>query len=82
MLELARRRIRGLVRFIDKIKRGIVYTDFEDALGEATDGRTARASASARTGNDSVAKARAYLRDHQDDLALQRLRRNLPVHPR
>ncbi|NED81984.1 restriction endonuclease subunit R, partial [Streptomyces sp. SID11233] len=34
LLETMRRRLRGLVRLIEKTKRGIVYTDFEDELGE------------------------------------------------
>ena len=36
MLELARRRVRALVRFVDKTKRAIVYSDFADELGEGT----------------------------------------------
>lgn len=34
MLELMRRRIRGLVKLIERSKRAIVYTDFTDELGE------------------------------------------------
>jgi hypothetical protein len=34
MLELARRRIRGLVRFLDKRKRAMVYANFRDELGD------------------------------------------------
>ena len=34
MLERARRRVRGLVRLLEKRKRAIVYTDFVDELGE------------------------------------------------
>lgn len=34
MLELVRRRIRGLVALIEKSRRAIVYTDFADELGE------------------------------------------------
>ena len=37
MLELARLRLRGLVRFVEKTGRKAIYTDFEDTLGEATD---------------------------------------------
>ena len=78
MLELARRRVRGLVRFVDSTKRAIVYSDFEDELGDSnivdlpgvlpgTNWERFRA------------KARAYLLDHEDHLALQRLRRNLQL---
>jgi type I restriction enzyme R subunit len=34
MLEYARRRVRGLVKLLDKRQRAIVYTDFTDELGE------------------------------------------------
>jgi type I restriction enzyme R subunit len=37
MLELARKRLRGLVRFLPKGKRRTVYTDFEDELAEHED---------------------------------------------
>ncbi len=75
MLELARRRIRGLVRFIEKSKRAIVYTDFEDELGDGT--IVNLTGISVGTNYERFrAKARAYLRDHEDHLALQRLRRN------
>lgn len=75
MLEHARRRIRGLVRFIEKAKRVIVYTNLEDELG---DGSIVDLPGVA-VGTDMErfkAKARAYLRDHEDNVALQKLRRN------
>ena len=80
MLELARLRIRGLVRFVDKTSRNPVYTDFADQLGNAVDivlpGIT--------PGTDLVrfrAKAAAYLRQHEDHVALQKLRRNKQLTP-
>lgn len=75
MLEHARRRIRGLVRFIEKSKRAIVYTNVEDELG---DGSIVDLPGVA-VGTDLErfkAKARAYLKDHEDNVALQKLRRN------
>lgn len=78
MLELARRRIRGLVRFIEKAKRAIVYTDFQDELGGGT--IVDLPGVSVGTNWERFrAKARAYLRDHEDNIALQRLRRNRPL---
>jgi hypothetical protein len=38
MLESVRRRVRGLIRLIEKTKRNIVYNDFEDELGEINEG--------------------------------------------
>ncbi|CAH0255620.1 hypothetical protein SRABI76_03356 [Microbacterium oxydans] len=75
ILELARVRIRGLVRFIEKTHRNPVYTDFEDLLGDGVEIDLPRAT----PGTDFErfrSKAEAYLRQHLDNLALQRLRRN------
>ena len=75
MLELARRRIRGLVRFIEKTKRAIVYTNFEDELGLGSIVDLGAVQVGTNW-ERFKAKARAYLRDHEDHVALQRLRRN------
>ncbi|WBB73792.1 DEAD/DEAH box helicase family protein [Micromonospora sp. WMMD1128] len=80
MLELVRRRLRGLVRLISKSKRAIVYTDFSDELGEIS----VVALDDIRIGTDFErfrAKARMYLRAHEDHLALQKLRRNKQLSP-
>ncbi|GAA4808870.1 DEAD/DEAH box helicase family protein [Tomitella cavernea] len=75
MLETARLRIRGLARFVQRTRRAPVYTDFEDALGEAA----AVDLPHITPGTDRErfrAKAVAYLRRHEDNIVLQRLRRN------
>jgi type I restriction enzyme R subunit len=75
MLELARRRMRGLVGFIEKSRKAIVYTNFKDELGEGSIVDLPGVS----VGTDwerFKAKTRAYLKDHEDNVALQRLRRN------
>lgn len=80
MLELARRRIRSLVRFIEKTHRSPVYTDFEDLLGDGVEITLPRTT----PGTDIErfrSKAEAYLRQHLDNLALQRLRRNKQLTP-
>jgi type I restriction enzyme R subunit len=63
------------VKLIQKAERTILYTDFEDQLGEATE-----LPISGLTLPDGYerfrAKARVYLRAHEDHVALQRLRRN------
>lgn len=80
MLELARRRLRTLVRFIEKAKRTPIFTDFEDELGDGT--IVDLPGVSVGTNPERFrAKARAYLRDHEDHVALQRLRRNRPLTP-
>jgi type I restriction enzyme, R subunit len=80
MLEVVRRRLRELVRLIDKKKRKPVYTDFEDEMGPDVDVALPGIVTSGsfeRFRN----KARAFLRDHQDHVSIQKLRRNLPLTP-
>lgn len=75
MLETARRRVRGLVRFIERTFRNPVYTDFVDELGEATTVDLPETTPGTDT-ERFLAKATAYLRRHRDHVTLQRLRRN------
>jgi type I restriction enzyme R subunit len=80
MLEIARLRIRGLVRFVERTVRNPVYTDFEDTLGDATEIQLPGVT----PGTDLErfrAKAAAYLKQHEDHVALQRLRRNKQLTP-
>ena len=80
ILELARRRIRGLVRFIEKTRRAVVYTNFEDELADGT--IIDLPGINVGTNWERFrAKARAYLRDHGNHVALQRLRRNKQLTP-
>ncbi|UJW79887.1 DEAD/DEAH box helicase family protein [Hydrogenophaga sp. SL48] len=80
MLEQARRHLRALVKLIDKTARKVIYTDFEDHLGELTEvllplGGGAGDFERFRT------KVRVFLRAHEDHIALHKLRRNLPLTP-
>lgn len=78
MLEEVRRKVRSLVRFIDKTSRNPVYTDFEDTLGDGVEITLPRATPG--TNEERFrAKAQSYLREHPDNLALQRLRRNRQI---
>ncbi len=75
MLEVMRRRLRDLMKFIDKQQRKPVYTEFEDEMGT-------EASVDLpgfEHGADKArfrAKARAFLRAHQDHLSIRKLRMN------
>ncbi|TFV52859.1 DEAD/DEAH box helicase family protein [Blastococcus sp. TF02A_35] len=80
MLELARRRIRALVRFVEKSRRAVVYSNFADELGESSIIELPGVTPGTNW-ERFRAKARAYLRDHEDHLAIQRLRRNLQLTP-
>jgi len=75
MLELARLRLRSLVRFIEKTSRNPVYTDFEDTLQDRTEVHLPGVTPGTNFARFR-AKAAAYLKEHDDHVALQRLRRN------
>ena len=77
-LELVRLRLRSLVRFLDGVEKVTVYTDFEDEIGEST--IVDLPGVTPGTNWERFrAKATAYLRAHEDHVALQRLRRNKPL---
>ncbi len=75
MLEGMRRRLRDLIKLIEKQKRKPIYTDFEDEMG----GETAVELPGFGQGTDYAkfrAKAQAFLRAHQDHVAVNKLRMN------
>ncbi|MGH4014433.1 MAG: DEAD/DEAH box helicase family protein [Pseudonocardiaceae bacterium] len=78
MLEQARVRVRGLVKLLIKTKRKIVYTDFEDQLGDVDEIEITPAAGQVDI-KRFRAKARDFLCRHQDHLALHKLRRNAPL---
>jgi len=78
MLESMRRRLRALVHLIDKRQRKPVYTDFEDSLGNETD-VTLPAFFVGTDQAKFLAKARAFLRQHLDHVAVAKLRMNRPL---
>ena len=78
MLEVMRRRLRDLVQFIEKRQRKVVYTDFEDLMGE----ETVFELPGLAMGTDEAkfrAKTRAFLLRHLDNTSIQKLRTNRPL---
>ncbi len=76
MLENARKRLRLLVKFIEKARRQPVYADFEDQLG----GEIAVELPGFGAGADFERfrnKARQFLRDHESDVTIHKLRWNM-----
>ena len=75
-LEIVRKRLRELVKFIDRHAKRVVYTNFEDEGGVA-----ARVELPIGAGGQSFErfkeKARHFLRPCESDLALQKLRLGL-----
>ncbi len=78
MLENVRRRLRSLVKFIDKRHRKPIYTNFEDVMGPATTVGLP-GFAPHDTFEKFRDKARVFLREHQEHLAIHRLRTNQPL---
>jgi type I restriction enzyme R subunit len=80
MLETVRRRLRNLVKLIPKGQKKVVYTDFEDELGESATVNLPQVTAGLNMGKFRE-KARQFLKAHESHMSLQRLRRNLPLTP-
>ena len=78
MLETVRRRLRALVKLIPKGQKKVVYTDFEDELGETTKVDLPQLTAGLNMSKFRE-KARQFLKEHEAHLLLQRLRRNQPL---
>lgn len=80
MLESMRNNLRSLVKLIEKSKKKVVYTDFEDVLGEGIDVDLPEVKNGMDLGKFKD-KARKFLRAHEDHVSLQRLRRNMQLTP-
>lgn len=70
--------MRGLIKLLEKTRRKVVYTDFEDAVGATTE-VALPLGGSAGDFERFRLKARAYLRAHESHITLHKLRRNLPL---
>lgn len=80
MVETVRRRLRALVKLIPKGQKKIVYTDFEDELGELQTIDLPQVTAGLNMAKFKE-KARVFLKAHESHISLQRLRRNQPLTP-
>ena len=80
IIENIRKRLRDLVQFIDRTQRQVIYTDFEDELGLE---QTINLSGTVTTTNLTRyrAKMMQFLKDEENHIALQKLRRNKPITP-
>jgi type I restriction enzyme R subunit len=79
MLEELRRNLRLLIQFIDKAKREVVYTGFEDEEGEMERKDVVRIMGGGSGLTQYRKKVEAYIRSHEDHLTIQRIKRNRPV---
>ena len=78
MLEHARKSLRLLVKFIEKVKRKPIYTDFEDQLGAET-AIELPGFAAPDSYERFRAKARQFLKAHEDHITVHKLRSNEPL---
>ncbi len=78
MLEIARRRLRSLVRLIEKTERKPVFTDFEDEMGDEI-GVELPGFGPSDDFERFRAKARVFLREHETHIAIAKIRNNQPL---
>ncbi|HKP35654.1 MAG TPA: DEAD/DEAH box helicase family protein [Pyrinomonadaceae bacterium] len=78
MLEDIRKRLRELVKFIDKKGRKSIFTDFEDELGEIIEGELSGV-ASAVNRKQYQKKVMSFLKENENHIAIQKLKRNTPI---
>ncbi|MEV2423423.1 DEAD/DEAH box helicase family protein [Paenibacillus larvae] len=75
-LEEVRLALRELIKFIEKGKQKIYYTDFKDQIIET---RESRAIYNTNNLKDYKKKVEHYLKEHKDELAIYKLRYNKPL---
>ena len=75
MLESVRKRLRSLMHLVEKRKRKPIYTDFEDDIGDAAEIAFGEFNP-AETFEKFRAKARHFLRQHEEHVAVHKLRTN------
>ena len=76
-LEELRMRLRGLVPFLDKKTRKVVYTDFKDEITAVRE--DAAVYLPKMTGAQYEKKVQEYLKNHLDHIVIRRLRINKPL---
>ena len=77
LLEDMRLRLRGLIQFLDRKKRNIVYTDFEDEVLRIRDDEPVPMPK--MTSAQYEKKVKSFLDNHEDHLVIHKLRTNQPL---
>jgi type I restriction enzyme R subunit len=80
MLEHIRRRLRDLIKLIEVKSRPIVFTNFEDEIGAGAE-VAINGIAVGKDMDSFKRKARHFLKDHENHIAILKLRRNEPLTP-
>lgn len=80
MVENVRRKLRGLVKLIDKAEMKIVYTALEDEIGLSSEVELAGATQGTGVNWPQYRKkVERFIKEHKDHIAIARLRRALPL---
>ncbi len=79
ILELARNRLRSLIRLIEKTQQQPIYTNFTDELGTETSFDLPGLNSSQF--DRFRAKARQFLQAHENHITIHKLRSNQPLTP-
>ena len=78
MLETMRKRLRALVKLVPRVKRGAVYTDFEDELGDLSLPELKGLPPGANK-TRFEAKVRTYVRSHANEPVVRKISSNEQV---
>jgi type I restriction enzyme, R subunit len=78
MLEIVRKRLRDLIKLIEKSKRNRIYTAFQDELGPTAEIEIVSAIAEIDF-ERFKAKVQHFLKAHSDHIVIHKLRRNQPL---
>jgi type I restriction enzyme R subunit len=78
-MEKTRLKLRLLMRFIEKGSTQIAYTNFQDELHGATENEDVYEFSKDQSLALYRKKVESYIREHQDDLTIQRIKRNQPI---
>ena len=78
-LEQTRKRLRLLMRFMDKEGTGYVYTNFQDELLGVNENEGIYVPTSGNELQLYRKRIESYIKENQDNLTIARLRKNLPI---
>ena len=78
-LEQTRKRLRLLMRFMDKEGTGYVYTNFQDELLGVNENEGIYVPTSGNELQLYRKRVESYIKENQDNLTIARLRKNLPI---
>ncbi len=78
MLDNVRKRLRMLIKLIDRQQRKPIYTDFEDEMGAESD-VALRGFTPPDEYEKFLSKTRQFLRAHEDHVTIHKLRMNKPL---